>query len=199
MNLLFAAAPPNPIRASSERLTSVLVTFEHDSNTINRLTDQLTYAIVLRVYRLYFERSFLLSPPCLTTVSQECCRKPSCRQTLRTPVFCISASHSLSSPSTHIGKHTGGIPCDHNSPHPTTASAITLRPLAFAVMHDLRFLPRSCTGAALLRPNSARCQPLIVLFVPPHYVSFLFPSFAFACSKLSRSDHSGVNETRPHS
>src|SRR5579872_2821807 len=126
----------------------------------------------------------LLSPPCLTTVSKECCRKPLHRRPLRTPVSHRFATLPLSVPSTLFENIRGGVPCDHNQPHldpnlqPTPPSSRRMR------ISARRVLARSCRGAALLRPSLPGRQPRPGLFLPSHFVSFLIASFAFACSRL---------------
>ena len=72
----------------------------------------------------------LLSPPCLTTVSKECCCKPLHPRPLRTPVFRRLATLPLSSPSTHLENIRGVCPVTTINHTPPPHALLSPRPRA---------------------------------------------------------------------
>src|SRR3984957_13302190 len=121
---------------------------------------------------------FFPSPLCLKSVAAT----PFVADVCPFPFSDTQLTLAIATPSPLLRKTWGGIPMttfDHIS------SLIALAPH----MHALHFLPRSCRGRSTAAPQLARCQPCPRSYLLPHYVSFLFPSFSFACSRLPRSHH----------
>ena len=121
----------------------------------------------------------LLSPPCLITVSKECCRKPLHHRPLRTPVFRRFATLPLSAGSALLENIPGGIPSDHNQPHLRAAARSPLLSSERFEISEINFCPDHVRAQHCCAPACPGVNPAPICFFPRitfHFLSLLLLS-----------------------
>ena len=120
-----------------------------------------------------------LSPPCLTTVSKVCCRKPLHHRPLRTPVFHSLASHSSSASCAHLENIWGVYPMttiNHTSIRTRSLRSARLTasaPLFAPFWHDHAGAQDSCAPGC---PGVNLSAIPLFLRIPFHFFSLPFLS-----------------------